>query len=306
MKPGYLHRLTLRQIEVFLAICRYRSYSRAAGELGLTQPAVSAQMRALEGVARQPLFDYIGKQLYLTPAGEQLERTARDVQQRLVALEMELAGLEGQLYGTLQVAIESAAQYRMPAAVAAFCRQHPQVDIKLTVARHGHLLKRLHDNLDDLALMTQVPDDLGLAFTPVAEHRLLAVGWPGHPLAARHAIALSDFLGETVLLRESESGTRRAFAQFCLRESCILKPRHLFGSNEAIRRAVMARMGVAVLPEELVADDIARGLLCALDVKGMPLRHSWCVTHPRSKHLTPVAGAFLRFLTQGGLSAAAA
>jgi len=303
MKPAYLHRLTLRQIEVFLAISRHRSYSRAADELGLTQPAVSAQMRALESVARQPLFDYIGKQLYLTPAGEQLARTARDIQQRLVSLEMELAGLEGQLHGSLMLAIESGAQYRMPALIAAFCRQHPQVAIHLTVARHGHLLKRLHDNLDDLVLMTQVPADLGLAFTPVAEYRLVAVAWPGHPLAQRRNIHLSEFLQETVLLRENESGTRKAFAQFCQRESCVFTPQHLFGSNETIRRAVIAQMGVAVLPQELVADDIERGVLAVLDMQGTPLRHSWCVTYPKGKHLAPAAGAFLRFLTAGALAA---
>jgi len=297
MNPSYLHRLTLRQIEVFLAIARQRSYSRAADELGLTQPAVSAQMRALEAVARQPLFDYLGKQLYLTPAGERLERAAREIRQRLVALEMELAGLEGQLRGGLMLAIESGAQYRLPAALAAFAREHPQIDVRLTVARHGHLLRRLQDNLDDLTLMTQVPADAGLAFTPVAEHRLVAVGWPGHPLAGR-PLPLHEFLGETVLLREEESGTRRAFEAFCRRESCVLAPRHLFGSNETIRRAVQARMGVAVLPEELVQEDIAAGRLCALDVRGMPLRHSWCLVHPQGKHLTPAAIAFRKFLSQ--------
>lgn len=306
MKPGYLHRLTLRQIEVFLAICRHRSYSRAADELGLTQPAVSSQMRALESVARQPLFDYIGKQLYLTPAGQQLERTARDVQQRLVALEMELAGLQGQLHGTLQLAIESGAQYRVPAVIAAFCRQHPQVAINLTVARHGHLLRRIEENFDDLTLMTQVPDDMGLAFTPVAEHRLVPVAWPGHPLQRRTAIHLGEFLAGNVLLRESESGTRKALAQFCARERCILKSEHMFGTNEVIRRAVQARMGVAVLPEDLVADDVRRQVLCTLDVVGMPLRHSWCVTYPKGKHLTPVAAAFQKFLVQGAFSAATA
>ncbi|MFZ5756513.1 MAG: LysR family transcriptional regulator [Pseudomonadota bacterium] len=306
MKPAYLHRLTLRQIEVFLAICRHRSYSRAAGDLGLTQPAVSAQMRALEAVARQPLFDYVGKQLYLTPAGEQLERTARDVQQRLVALEMELAGLQGQLRGTLQLAIESGAQYRVPAVIAAFCRLHPQVNISLTVARHGHLLRRLDENFDDLVLMTQVPDDMGLAFTPVAEHRLVAVAWAGHPMQRRTAIHLSEFLKENVLLRESESGTRKALAQFCVRERCILQSEHMFGSNEVIRRAVQARMGVAVLPEDLVADDVRRQLLCTLDVIGMPLRHSWCVTWPKGKQLTPAASAFQQFLVQGAFSSATA
>lgn len=303
MKPGYLHRLTLRQIEVFLAICRHRSYSRAAEELGLTQPAVSAQMRALEAVIRQPLFDYLGKQLYLTPAGEQLERTARDLQQRLVALEMELAGLQGRLQGTLQIGIESAAQYRVPSAVATFCRQHPQVTVNLSVARHGHLLQRLARNQDDLVLMTQVPEDAGLSFTPVAEHRLLAVAWPGHPLQRRSAIAPAEFVAEALLLRESDSGTRKALAQFCLRERCVLRPQHVFGSNETVRRAVLARMGVAVLPEELVAEDLRRHALCALDVVGMPLRHSWCVTLPRGKQLTPVANAFREFLAGGALSA---
>ncbi len=190
--------------------------------------------------------------------------------------------------------------------VAAFSRLHPEVAINLTVARHGHLLRRLDENFDDLTLMTQVPDDMGLVFTPVAEHRLLAVAWAGHPLQRRTAIHLGEFLQETVLLREADSGTRKALAQFCAREHCVLQSAHQFGTNEVIRRAVQARMGVAVLPEDLVADDMRRQLLCTLDVVGMPLRHSWCVTHAKGKQLTPVAAAFRDFLMQGAFASVAA
>ena len=158
MKPAYLNRLTLRQIQVFLAVCRLNSYSKAAEELALTQPAVSAQIRQLEELIGEPLLDYLGKQLYLTPAGEALRRAGRDLLQRLVSLEMELSELHGVMQGTLNLAVESSAQYFMPGAIASFCAQHKAVNVELEVINHSEALRRLADNRDDLVVMGLVPD----------------------------------------------------------------------------------------------------------------------------------------------------
>lgn len=297
MKPAYLNRLTLRQVQVFLAVCRLSSYSKAAEELSLTQPAVSAQIRQLEEVVGTALFDYLGKQLYLTPAGEALLRAGRDLLQRLVGLEMELAELQGVMQGTLNLTIESSAQYFMPAELAAFCAQHPAVNVELEVVNHGEAQRRLADNRADLLVMGLVPEGGALTFIPFRDNAMLAVALPGHALAGAAAIPLLRLAQETLLVREPGSGTRKAFEAYCLQQSVIFPRRQQLGSLAAVKRGVLAGLGVAVLPEEAVAAELAAGSLVALAVSGLPLRRSWCAVHPRGKHLTPVAAAFLGHLT---------
>jgi DNA-binding transcriptional LysR family regulator len=299
MKPAYLNRLTLRQIQVFLAVCRLTSYSKAAEELALTQPAVSAQIRQLEDVVGDALFDYLGKQLYLTPAGEALRRAGRDLLQRLVSLEMELAELQGVMQGTLNLAVESSAQYFMPAQLATFCGEHPAVAVELEVVNHSEALRRLADNRDDLVVMGLVPEDRALTFIPFRDNAMVAVAAPGHPLCGARAIPLLRLAEEVLLVREAGSGTRKAFDIYCQQQQVVFRRRQQLGSLEALKSGVQAFAAVAVLPREAVAAELRDGRLLALDVQGLPLRRSWCAVYPRGKNLTPVAAAFLRHLTGG-------
>lgn len=297
MKPAYLNRLTLRQIQVFLAVARLNGYSKAAEELALTQPAVSAQIRQLEELIGEPVFDYLGKQLYLTPVGAALQRAGRDLLQRLVSLEMELAELRGVMQGALAIAVESSAQYFMPATLATFCAQHPAVTVALEVINHSDALRRLSENLDDLVVMGQVPADRALTFIPFRDNELVAVAAPAHPLCGERDIPLLRFAEETLLTREPGSGTRKAFDSYCQQQSVLFPHRQQLGSLEAVKRGVSAGLGVAVLPFEACAAELHNGDLLELAVLGLPLRRSWCAVYPRGKNLTPVAEAFLKHLT---------
>lgn len=296
-RPLHLNRLTLRQIQVFLTVTRLNSYSKAAEELALTQPAVSAQIRQLEDVVGQPVFDYLGKQLYLTPAGAALQRAGRDLTQRLVALEMEIAELRGVMQGTLTLAIESSAQQFMPIELAAFCAEHSAVSIALEVVNHSEALRRLRENFDDLVVMGQVPTDRALTFIPFRDNELIAVAPPQHRFANSAEITLLQFAGETLLTRETGSGTRKAFESYCLQQSVLFPKRQQLGSLEAIKQGVRAGLGVAVLPRDMCARELRDGKLVAVNVRGLPLRRSWCAVYPRGKNLTPVAAAFLKHLT---------
>ena len=295
-RPLHLNRLTLRQIQVFLTVARLNSYSKAAEELALTQPAVSAQIRQLEDVVGEPVFDYLGKQLYLTPIGSALQRAGRDVMQRLIALEMEIAEQRGVMQGTLTLAIESSAQHFMPAELAAFCAEHTAVNIALEVVNHSEALHRLRENLDDLVVMGQVPTDRALTFIPFRDNELIAVAAPAHRYMNRE-ITLLQLAEEILLVREAGSGTRKAFESYCLQQSVVFPRRQQLGSLEAIKQGVRAGLGVAVLPREVCARQLADEELVALSVRGLPLRRSWCAVHPRGKNLTPVAAAFLKHLT---------
>ena len=298
MDVSYLNRLTLRQLDVFLAVCQHRSYSKAALQLSLTQPAVSSQIRSLEEVVGQALFDYLGKQLFLTSAGDLMLRAARDLKQRLVHLEIELTELHGRLQGSLNVAIESSAEYLLPAYINEFCALHPDVNISLHVVNHQRLLERLDDNLDDLAIMTQVPEGRALIYTPFAEHRLVAVTHPHHSLTNKTAVSLIELLEYPALIREPGSGTRQILENFCRQHGCIIQRRRQMGSHQAIKMALASPDHFAVLPQAMVAHEIAAKQLSTIAITGFPIRRSWCTVYPKGKHLNPLTKAFHDFLHQ--------
>ena len=198
-----LMRLTLRQIQVFRAVCDNRSYSRAAEDMALTQPAVSLQIRQLEELVGQPLFEYVGKKLYLTDAAEALKRASMDIFQRLESLDMQLTDLQGSLQGQLTLAVESSAKYFVPHLFAAFKQQQPDINLHLTVVNRAQVIKRLADNRDDLVIMSLVPPDMALEFLPFLNYPIVAVAPPGHPLGKATALNLRDLEPYPLLVREA-------------------------------------------------------------------------------------------------------
>ena len=291
-----LMRLTLRQLQVFRAVCDTLSYSRAAEEMALTQPAVSQQIRQLEELIGQPLFEYTGRRLYLTPAAEALQRASGDIFGRLESLHMQLADLQGSLQGQLSLTVESSAQYLFPHLFAEFRREHPEVSLQLTVSSHGQALRRMGVSRDDLLILSQVPTGLDLDFLPFMENRIVAVATPQHPLCHIAELKLQDLTAWPLLVREPGSGTRQAVDRFCNERRAQFASTLQLGSLEALRQGVLAGLGIALLPQHAVSQDLASGRLCELPVAELPLWHSWCVVHQRERRLSPVAAAFLDFI----------
>ncbi|GGO78552.1 transcriptional regulator [Marinobacterium nitratireducens] len=294
--PQLLNRLSFRQLQVFAAVYRLKGYSRAATELGLTQPAISAQVRQLEQALGQPLFDYVGKKLYTTAAGEQVARSVQQVFGELENLQMQLSELEGTVWGTLNLAAVSTAQYVVPHLLAGFLKQYPKVDVKLKVVNRAQAIERLAENHDDLVIMGMVPEDRSLTFMPFLDNELIPVLPRGHALAGRKDLTLADFLEYPLLLREQGSGTRKALEAFCVEQRLQLNGIMELGSNAAVKHGVLAGLGVAVMPRLSVQLELENGLLEQAELAGFPLRRSWCTVYPRSKHLTPVAEAFLTYV----------
>ena len=209
-----LMRMTLRQLQVFGAVCESRSYSRAAEEMALTQPAVSLQIRQLEELVGQPLFEYVGKKLYLTEAAEALKRASSDIFARLDSLDMQLTDLQGSLQGQLNLAVESSAKYFVPHLFAAFRRQHPDVSLQLSVVNRAQVIKRLSDNRDDLVIMSLMPSEVALEFLPFLNNPIVAVAPPEHPLCQASRLSLQDLAAYPLLVREPGSGTRKACEEY--------------------------------------------------------------------------------------------
>jgi DNA-binding transcriptional LysR family regulator len=290
-----LMRMTLRQLRVFRAVCDNHSYSRAAEEMALTQPAVSLQIRQLEELLGQPLFEYTGKKLYLTEAAEALKRTSEDIFGRLESLDMQLSTLQGSLQGQLKLAVESSAKYFVPHLFASFREQHPEVSLELVVVNHAQAIQRLNANRDDLLIISQVPPELDLEFLPFLDNPIVAVALPKHPLCQMEQISLQDLTAWPLLIREPGSGTRRATEQYCDQKRAHFPQTMELGSLEAQREGVLAGLGLALLPRHAVLRELESGALCELAVEELPLMRSWCLVHPRGKYLSPVAQTFFAF-----------
>jgi DNA-binding transcriptional LysR family regulator len=291
-----LLRMTFRQLQVFRLVCDNRSYSRAAEEMALTQPAVSLQIRQLEELLGQPLFDYIGKKLYLTDAAEALLLASADIFGRLESLDMQLADLQGSLQGQLSLAVESSAKYFVPHLFAAFRREYPEVNLQLVVVNHAQALKRLSANRDDLLIMSLVPPEMSLEFLPFLNNPIIAVAPPEHPLCSQGPLTLQDLTAWPLLIREPGSGTRQACEEYCHQKRAHFAHSLEVGSMEGQREGVIAGLGLALLPRHAVRRELECGALRELPVAELPLLHSWCLVHPRGKYLSPVAQAFFAFV----------
>ena len=291
-----LMRITFRQLQVFNEVCDLRSYSRAAEEMSLTQPAVSLQIRQLEELIGQPLFDYVGKKLYMTEAAEALQLASRDIFGRLENLDMQLSDMLGSLQGQLKLAVESSAKYFVPHLFAAFKCQHPEVNLQLTVVNRAQAVRRLSDNRDDLVIMSMVPQDMGLEFLPFLNNPIIAVAPPGHPLGQRESLRLQDLEPYTLLMREQGSGTRMACEEYFKEKRVHFTQTLEVASTDAQRECAVAGLGVALLTRHAVSLELATGLLRELAVDELPLYRSWCVVQAKAKRLSPVAHAFLGFI----------
>lgn len=296
--PKLLNKLTFRQLQVFQAVHDLHSYSRAAEQLGLTQPAVSAQVRQLEHALGQPLFKYAGKTLHVLPAADALAASVRAIFGQVSRLQMALTDMSGTIRGELNLAAVSTAQYVVPHMLARFRAHYPNVQVRLKVCNRSQALERLAERRDDLVIMARVPEDQDLVILPILDNEMTPLVWPGHPLLQAAAPTLEDFARHYVLMREPGSGVRSAFEELAAEQDVSLAHCIELGTNEAVKQGVMAQLGVAVLPRLAVRLELAAGLLEELALPGFPLRHSWCTVYPRERFPTPVTELFLRFVRE--------
>lgn len=290
--------LTLRQLKIFEAVARHLSFSRAADELHLTQPAVSMQVRSLEEAAGLPLTEQVGKRVFLTEAGEELARHARVIAQQLREAEEALMAMKGLRGGRLNIGVVSTAKYFAPRLLTSFRQAYPEVELRLGVHNRGEIVRQLVDNEIDLAIMGRPPQELETVSEPFAENPLVFVAAPDHPLAAAKRIAPKQLAEESFLLREPGSGTRAAMERFLAENGVVPQRTVEMTSNETIKQAVMAGMGISFLSLHTIGLELEHGLIARLDVEGTPIVRGWNVVHTLSKLLSPAAEAFRYFMLE--------
>lgn len=284
--------VTFRQLRLFLALAETGSVSAAARAMHVTQPTASMQLREVSEAVGLPLYEVIGRQVHLTEAGHQLAATAQGIVDRWEDFEQTVAGLQGLTRGRLRVAVVSTAQYFIPGLLGDFCTRHPQIDLSLEVLNRDGVVQRLRDNADDLYVMSMPPADMELEDRVFLSNPLVVIASAGHPLASRKRLTLKALAGERFLLREAGSGTRLATDRFLAAQGFEPRLRLALGSNEAIKEAVAARLGVAVISLHALRADNARRDLCVLPVQGLPIPSQWHLVHPKAKRLSPIARVF--------------
>jgi DNA-binding transcriptional LysR family regulator len=292
--------VTLRQLKIFEAVARHLSFSRAAEALHLTQPAVSMQVQALEDQAGMPLTEQAGKKVRLTAAGEEVARQAHRIAEQLREAGEALAALKGVEAGLLKIGVVSTAKYFAPALLAEFRRRHPGVELDLTVSNRGAIVRHLTENGIDLAIMGTPPTEFDTVAKIFAEHPLVFIAAPDHPLAERRRIDPQRLAEETLLIREPGSGTRAALERF-LKEHHVASGAIMeLDGNETIKQAVMAGLGVAFLSEHAIGLERSVGRLVRLNITGTPVKRHWRLVYRTDKRLMPAATAFVQFMDSEG------
>lgn len=296
--PDYLIRhTTFRQMQIFEAIVRLGSFTRAAEELFLTQPTVSSQIKKLTNVMGLPLLDQSGRSIKPTDAGNDLYQAIRQIFDCLSDLDTRLAGLKGLQRGRLRLAVVTTAKYFTPEILGDFCREHPAIDVTLKVPNRDEIIERIQNNEDDLYILGQVPRKLE---SHIEAHRfapnpLVVMAPKDHPLCKETNISIERLAEETFVFREVGSGIRDAAMKVFAEHGIVPNVRMELGSNEAIKHAVVGGLGLTISSLHTLTLEGATGPIAMLDVQGFPIQRKWYIAHPKSKELSLIAKTFLEF-----------
>ncbi|GHU36103.1 LysR family transcriptional regulator [Betaproteobacteria bacterium] len=288
--------ITIRQLQIFSVAATHLSFARAAEELHLTHAAISLQIKQLEEVSNSVLFDRIGKRVYLTDAGEVLLEHARQILRLLNDVDESLMALKGLKGGRVSIAVTSTTEYFAPGLLAEFRKMHPDVRVRLLVDNREAVARLLEDNEVDMAIMGRPPAGMDAEAVDFAPHPFVIVCCADHPLAGRSGLTISDIIDEPMIVREIGSGTRSAMEEFfrlrAIEPNIVME----MGSNEAIKQAVVAGLGISFLSQHTLGLELSTGHLAVLQVKGASVMRRWFIVRHKCKHLTPALGAFWDFV----------
>lgn len=292
-----LGRVTLRQLRAFTALLKTGSTKGAAEALHVTPPAITLQLRELEALVGIPLSERHRDSIEPTAAGAEILDTATRIDTLLkdtADMIQALRGLEG---GKVAVGVISTAKYFAPKAIAAFARDHPAIDIALKVGNRQETIRSLAGYEFDFAIMGRPPGDFSVDQAAIGDHPHIIIAPPDHRLVGQRDIGLDDLAEETFLLRERGSGTRSVLQELLKDSPSVLERGMEVGSNETIKQAVIAGLGIALISGHTTAAEIADGRLAVLDVESLPVMRTWYLVKRSDKRLSPAADAMWTFLS---------
>lgn len=291
--------ITFRQLRVFESVARHLSYTKAAEELHLTQPAVSMQVRQLEDAIGLPLFEKLGKKIHLTEAGREMFQYSQNISNQLREASEVFESLKGVTRGHLRISVATTANHFATRVLAAFTRAFPGTSFSLDVTNRKTLLRQLTENETDLVIMGRPPRDLEVTADVFMDNPLVVIVPPDHPLLEEFSaccVPMSRIQNETFVVRERESGTRIAMERFFNEHGFHLQAGMEMTSNEAIKHAVEAGMGLGIVSIHTIELELETGRLEVLEVEKFPIMRHWYMVQGKGKRLPPVALAFKEFL----------
>jgi DNA-binding transcriptional LysR family regulator len=289
--------LTIRQLKVFEAVANLLSYTRAAEALHLSQPAVSMQIRQMEENIGLPLFEQLGKKVFLTEAGREMQRCAVAVLDQLKESEQIFEELKGVVGGQLSLAVATTVNYFATKILAAFNKEYPNIKISLEVTNREGLIQKLVENEADIVLMGKPPEDMDLEADVFMENPLVIIAPPGHHMVDRPEVSMQELAKETFLMREPGSGTRIAVERYCSEGGISLIGGGMeMNSNEAIKQGVQAGLGLGVVSIHTVQGELDAGTLKVINASNFPIIRYWYIVYRQGKRLSATARAFRDFV----------
>lgn len=291
---------TFRQLQVFESIARNGSFTEAAEELHLTQPTLSMQVKKLTSFIGMPLFDQVGKRIFLTEVGIELLKTCKSVFDSLSEFQMTVSDIKGVKQGNLRISGVTTAEYFAPRILGDFCKRYPGINVALEVTNRRRVLERLEENLDDVYIVGQAPTGPGIHAVPFLTNPLVILASPNHPLAGQKNIPLDALTDDNFIMREPGCGTYLSVDRLVKGREFIFKSSLALGSNEAIKQAVIGELGVSMLSIYALVHEINSGELVVLDVQGFPVMDEWFICSPEGKKLSVVAQVFSDYMLNEG------
>jgi DNA-binding transcriptional LysR family regulator len=291
----YFRHGTLPQLALFEATARLGSFTRAAQELHMAQPTASVQMKKLTETVGVPLFEQVGKRLYLTDAGRCLYERCGDLLRTFETLEASLSGLRDLERGRLRLGVSTTGMCFVPRLLGGFVQLHPGVETSVQAHNRQRLVERLASNEDDLYLFPDAPELEGVVAQQLLPNPLVVLARDDHPLAGARRIPLERIAEEPLLIREEGSGARRIAMRLFAERGLTPRIRMELGTNEAIKEAILSGLGIALMSRYTFGLDPESSRYLCLDVEGFPLANHWYLVYPQGKQLSPVARAFLDF-----------
>lgn len=286
---------TLHQLRVFLKVVQHQSITKAASELHLTQPAVSMQLKKFQEQFSIPLTEIIGRKLYVTDFGKEIAVASENILNEVATMNYKTLAYQGQVAGRLTISVVSTGKYVMPYFLSSFIRKNPGVDLTIDVTNKSQVLESLVRNEVDFALVSTLPDRLNIERVELMKNKLyLVIGKDLLPsLTQDQADLFSRF---PVIYREKGSATRLVMEDFLLRNSIPVQKKMELTSNEALKQAVIAGLGISIMPIIGIKNELKNGDLHIIPFPDLPIESTWNLIWLKSKKLSPVATAYLEFI----------
>lgn len=288
---------TLHQLEIFCKITELKSVTKASEELFLTQPAVSIQLKKFQEQFQNPLFEVVGRKIYITEFGDQIAKSATKILEEVQALNYKALSFDGELAGTLKIAIVSTAKYAMPYFLADFMSQHAGVDLVMDVTNKSEVVRSLENNDVDFAMVSTIPKNLNIDRIQLMENKLHLVGGRQYKNVSKN-LSPKIFEQLPLIYREQGSATRNAMERFIASHKISTYKKMELTSNEAVKQAVVAGLGFSIMPLIGIKNELNTGDLQIIPVKDLPIVTNWNLIWLSSKNLSSIAKHFVEHINK--------